>query len=147
MNTKIEIKDGTYGIAISAMAKIEDRDRSGLALPETVKFICNNAFEEAELEHIDLGCVEYIGDRAFFGCGLKEIHVPKTCKEVGMWFFNHRATTDIFFYNPDTVINERMTRENSKTSINVHGYYGSTAERHVKEFGEKENLKFIPLDQ
>ncbi len=146
INEKIEVREGTRGIAIRALSCVVDHDGSGVVLPESVKIICNNAFEDAEIERIDLGCVEYIGDRAFFGCGLKEIRVPKTCKEVGMWFFNHRLTTEVYFYNPDTVINDRMTRKTTGVCINVHGYRGSTAEKHVKEFGETENLKFVPLD-
>jgi hypothetical protein len=90
--------------------------------------------------------VEYIGEEAFYGTDISEVHIPESCKYVGKRCLSAKNLTDIYFHRRDTQIDEPIpTKFKDGRNVRIHGYKGSTAEQYVIQRGEKLGLEFVEL--
>lgn len=88
-SSRIEIKNGTT--LIGGWAFNNNQNIENLIIPDSVKIICENAFDWCEnLKTVDLGAgVEIIEDRAFCGCeSLRSIDIPDSVKYLGKNVFS-----------------------------------------------------------
>lgn len=145
---ELVVKDGTVGIADWAPGRPRCRgsEIGSLKLPPSVKYLGYGSLSTAAHTALDLGNVEYIGHLALEAIPLETIHIPATCRYFGIENFAHNTRwQDVYFHNPDTVMDASMRSFGSKTPVRVHGYAGSTAQKLCEELGEKYSLTFVPM--
>lgn len=141
-----EIKEGTFGIASSVFATTHEGKIESVKLPGSVKILCRCCFKNSRAKSVDLGAVEYIGEEAFYGTDISEVHIPESCKYVGKRCLSAKNLTDIYFHRRDTQIDEPIpTKFKDGRNVRIHGYKGSTAEQYVIQRGEKLGLEFVEL--
>ena len=93
-----------------------------ITVPDSVTSIEPYAFENCtNLNCITLpDSIEQIGQNAFFGCrNLENISIPKSVNEIG--------EESIGYYMDANFITRKVS------SLNIHGYYGTIAEKYAKE--------------
>jgi len=136
---------------------------SGLESLETVKFgdkvtiINDHDFSNCpKLTEIKLPeNLEKIGISAFSSTPLKNVTIPASVKEIGLYAFvwsdkdkdNKKISmSDITFLNPDVIMSEAIGGIiTSNANITIHGYAGSTAEKLADKSGSNRNI-FVAID-
>ena len=147
---KLMVKEGTVGIAEYAAGRPRCRgsEVGTIILPASVKYLNYGALSCTAEVSLDLNSVEYIEHLALEGVSIETVYIPKTCRYFGIENFSHNSHwKDVYFFNPDTVMDSSINSFGSKSPVNVHGYKGSTAQKLCEELGEKYNLTFVPLNK
>ena len=143
---KIYIPDTVTDIGIQAFGYCENLEE--VRLPEGLTKLSTNTFINCKsLKSIDIpDSVSVVGDKAFYGSGVKDMTLSRNVKTVGSMAFGQCPDLDsITFYNKDCVIyDSKYTVSNSSgfTGI-IYGYKNSTAEAYADKYG----YKFVPLGE
>ena len=159
------VKNGTVTIASYAFDYCQNKEFEGVALPETVKYIGNDAFSRSTLKKVNIPSkVTEIPSRAFYACNLTEIEIPDTVKTIGPNAFTLcRSLKNVTIpRNVETVGSgafsecytlESVTFDNTVTTIDdsafdscsmlktIYGYRETAAE----EYANKHSITFIEL--
>ena len=130
-NTKIQIKDGTVGIADYALCN-SDYYLHGVKIPDSVKNIGGHAFENCTgLTSVTIpNGVTAIGDEAFYNCTcLESVTIPRSVTKIGEGAFDNCS------------------------DLTIYGYVGTAAESYANDNGinfvatcphGEESYEFIP---
>lgn len=86
----IKVREGATHISDNAAERVSSCSNLTITLPSTLKYIGDNAFKDMPyLTKCDItNNVEYIGNYAFHGSGLKEVTLPASITHIGYECFN-----------------------------------------------------------
>ena len=159
------VKNGTVTIASYAFDYCQNMEFEGVVLPETVKYIGNDAFSRSTLKKVNIPSkVTEIPSRAFYACNLTGIEIPDTVKTIGPNAFNLcRSLKNVMIPRSVETVGsgafsecytlESVTFDNTVTTIDdsafdscmqlktIYGYRETAAE----EYANKHSITFIEL--
>ncbi len=145
-NLILNIKPGTIGIAEqNSINWSNPRKRLALILPDTLKYLCQNALNMYSLDEILLPeSLLTIGRMAFAYTMIKQITIPASVKKIDEHAFMGCNQLDkIVIEGKNTeVIWPAITDRRDKKTIIIVAHPESPAYQYCLKYGEKYNLKF-----
>jgi len=150
-NLILNIKHGTIGIAgQNSINWSKPRKRSAVILPDTLKYLCQNALNMYALDEIILPeSLLTIGHMAFAETKIKQITIPESVKKIEGHAFNRCEQLDkIVIKGKNTeVIWPAITDRRDKGEIIIVAHRESPAYQYYLKYGEKYNFKFQNIEE
>ena len=150
-NLILNIKHGTIGIAgQDSINWSKPRKRSAVILPNTLKYLCQNALNMYALDEIILPeSLLTIGHMAFAETKIKQITIPESVKKIEGHAFNRCEQLDkIVIKGKNTeVIWPAITDRRDKGEILIVAHRESPAYQYYLKYGEKYNFKFQNIEE
>lgn len=150
-NLILNIKQGTIGIAgQDSINWSKPRKRSAVIIPDTLKYLCQNALNMYALDEIILPeSLLTIGHMAFAETKIKQIIIPESVKKIEEHAFNRCEQLDkIVIKGKNTeVIWPAITDRRDKGEILIVAHPESPAYQYYLKYGEKYNFKFQNIEE